>query len=723
MKRDGDRLDLLGCGVLGLLAALALGGAASDPDGLLLGVPSATSLILGLLGFVVVHRLGGAAAAVGFAVVPVLLLVGARLPGVAALSGPPLLALTFAGAVAALLTAPGTGRRLFFPVVLALYLVVAWRVQARVGPEGDEPHYLIVADSLLRDHDLDLTQDFKEARYRSFHSAPLEPHFRVRGRHGEIYSIHAIGLSLLLVPAYAVAGYPGASFFMALLAALLALELRELLRDWTGRDRLADGLAWVLALSPPLIHYAGLLFTEIPAALALAFALRRSRGPERHGVLGALAWGCALAFVPWLNVRYSLLPVVVLLYFLSQSQRPRGREIGAAVGPMIVSALVLVSYHSMLYGFFDPRRVYGRRPEFAWATLPEGLAGLLLDQEFGLLVYAPLFALALPGIGRLRRVGWREATLVGTLIVMALLTAGSWDMWRGGFNPPARFLVPLLPAMALAVAAQLEGGLSAPMALLLGWGLWTGLSGAWYPELVHRDRDGTSPFFRSLSGAEEWTALLPGYVLATPKRGALAAVWGGALALAVFVRRHGKPTASGFAAASLGLVAAAGLSSRISATPSGPRDAVRVIGRPAVLVPGLRIQADSSARWPAAALSWGPLYEPHRYPAGAPLAERLDLPAGSYTLRLETNPGLPASDLLPELVLVEERRLVPQPPRRLPFSRELQGLTTQFDIDGAGAITLGLEGGGPLLLHSIELKRSTFPAGSGLTPEKPKEAR
>jgi len=206
---------------------------------------------------------------------------GVPLAGVRAVSGPPLLALGLAGlAIVAVGVGRWPARRIFLPAIFLLYVVVAGRVQLQVGPEGDEPHYLMVAESLLRDGDLSLEEDYAEERYTVFKDAPLEPHYRVRGQGGEIYSLHAVGLSLLVLPAYALAGYTGASIFLALLAALLAWEIREWVRDLTGRDGVAEAAGWLFALTPPLLHYVGLVFTEIPAALAVAFALRRGRWPQ-----------------------------------------------------------------------------------------------------------------------------------------------------------------------------------------------------------------------------------------------------------------------------------------------------------------------------------------------------------------------------------------------------------------------------------------------------------
>ena len=68
-------------------------------------------------------------------------------------------------------------------------------------------------------------------------------------------------------------------------------------------------------------------------------------------------------------------PAVVVIHALWRHLRPR--TLVAVLVPCAVSALGLLAYHQALYGFWDPRRVYGRRPEFALSSLPEGLPGLL----------------------------------------------------------------------------------------------------------------------------------------------------------------------------------------------------------------------------------------------------------------------------------------------------------------------------------------------------------
>jgi hypothetical protein len=712
MDRGARWRGLSGLAVVAVLALIALGGAASTPGhGVLLGAPPALSLgLVACLAVLAARLLGfeGFGTCLGLAV-PLVLLVAPRLPGVAALSGPPLLALAAAGILGVLSSRieklPSAAAVL--AIVGVAYAVIAWRVQERVGPHGDEPHYLMVAESLLRDHDLRLEQDYAERRYAAFTREEIAPHYRVRGRGGAIYSVHAVGLSLLVLPAYALGGYPGVSFFMAALALLLVREILRLLVAVGVGERPALGLASLLALSPPLVQYVGLVFTEVAAALVLARALRGILAPAPWRPRDVIAWALPLCALPWFNVRYA--PVTAIVLAGALLARPARRVAAALAAVALVSAAGIMLYHRALYGFVDPRLVWGARPEFSLATLGEGLPGLALDQEFGLLPYAPLFAFCLPGMVRLARERTRLGAVALALLLAVVGTAGSWHMWRGGFNPPARFLVPLLPVFAVALARALRGGLGVAGALAAGWGLWVGACGAWDPSLVHRDRDGTAPFFRAWSGAEEWTRLLPGFVLeeSAHDRWRLTAVWTAALGAALLARRRPTPTAGGFAVGSSALLVAAGAASVLSSARSGGRDAVRVVDRPAVALPGARLVRGVAA-WAPSVLEWGPLYEPHRHPSGAAIGSRLPLPPGRYRV------DVGADVLGPEPPVLE---VWPDGARSgivTALGRTAEGLSGTVDVPtDARAVTVRLKGGSPIVLEELRLVVQPSTASSG----------
>jgi hypothetical protein len=680
---------------LGLTALALLGaaGAAARPGGaLLLGVPSGAAVLcvfLGALLLVLLVGVRGAAPVAGFSAFLVLIL-GPWIPGVSAVSGTPLLAVVLAGI--AILAA--TGRRVWtsralFPVTLLLFALVAARVRTQVGPEGDEPHYLMVADALLRDHGLSVEKCYAEGRYRAFHPAPLAPHYRVRGRDGHIYSLHAVGLSLLILPAYALGGYAGASFFMAFLGALLVREIRGLVSAWSENPSMGEGIGWVVGLGAPIIHYAGLIFTEVPAALIVALVLRG--GTRTLLPRAALGLGLAAAFLPWLNVRYAPLTLLLLLYLLAG--KPPLRAGLAAVIPSVLSGLALAAYHFVLFGFFDPRRVYGAHPELSWRAIPEGLQGLLLDQEFGLLVYAPVFILALPGLFGLCRQSLRRGAVAAGLVLVVAVTAASWPMWRGGFNPPGRFLLPVVPALAAGVAFRLRRGLGGAAALLIGWTLFTGLVGAHEPRLVHRDRDGTAPLFREASGAVEWTRLLPRFVLAEDDRYALGLLWGATLLVAALVPA-GDATLRGCALSSLALLAASGAATGLGEGKSDGREAVRLVGRRAVALPGFTGWARAPGVWGPESLEWGPLYEPHRHPGGVELGSRFALPPARYRLSLRAD--VLGTQPPPELSVAG---------RAVPFQETSDGWEGRFEVEeGLREETLLLLGGPPFLLKEITLE-------------------
>jgi hypothetical protein len=314
-----------------------------------------------------------------------------------------------------------------------------------------------------------------------------------------------------------------------------------------------------------------------------------------------------------------------------------------------------------------------------------------------------VLALALPGLWLvLRRQGLRRAFVVAALLAAVLLTAASWRMWWGGFTPPARFLVPVAPLLALAAAHAIAERLTARVALLAGWTLLTGFSGLVEPRLVHRDRDGSAPLFRHVSGAVEWTRLLPAYVLpdSDPARHRLALLWALGLALAAWpVRLRGRhPGAWGLGWATTGAVALSVLAARAGPGHADGREALGTLGRAAVAVPGWAVAR--STGWQPSDLGWDGLYEPHRNPGGRLLGGRLELPPETYELRMQVQP-LPGFGQ-PSLALRPEPGGAPEV--SLPVSCGPAACVARFTCPpGQRAVSLFLSGGGPLLVERLQL--------------------
>jgi len=97
----------------------------------------------------------------------------------------------------------------------------------------------------------------------------------------------------------------------------------------------------------------------------------------------------------------------------------------------------------------SPLAIYGGVPRDADGSPLRALAGLLLDRSFGLLPYAPVFLVALAGLAALVRARAWAPLLAGAAVLGPALV---WRMWWGGQCPPARFLVPMVPVLALALA-------------------------------------------------------------------------------------------------------------------------------------------------------------------------------------------------------------------------------------------------------------------------------
>jgi hypothetical protein len=364
-------------------------------------------------------------------------------------------------------------------LVLALALggCAAWAADPRT-PGGDEPSYLIITASLLKDGDLDLDNNHKQKDYASFYGGELPPDYRQRGLHGEIYSIHAPGVSVLVAPLFQFFGYTGARVMIVLLTAIGAMLTWRL--SWRVTDSPhAAWFAWAaVVLTPTFAMQSFMVFPDGPGLLAVAagtlMIVQLSRG-DAPGLLPVSLTGIALAALPWLHTRFAALAaglgaVIALRLFLADAPAKwRASRLAALLAIPVVSALLWFYFFKVLYGTFDPRAPYANEPQdLAW-VIPAILA-IFFDGQFGIAAYAPAVAASFAGFFMKPLVTSRrvvaEIGAIALVYVFAVTTVWMW--WAGVPATPARFLAPILPMLAVPLAVLWTRSAAATRALLSG---------------------------------------------------------------------------------------------------------------------------------------------------------------------------------------------------------------------------------------------------------------
>jgi hypothetical protein len=366
-------------------------------------------------------------------------------------------------------------------VAACFYLALSVWTTTVYPPTGDEVHYLLQAESLVQDHDLDLSNNLAKRDFRKFYPAPELDEHALPGRPG--WSKHFPALAYVLAPAYALAGRWGAAALLALLAAAAAAAVFSLARALGASERAALW-AWALAvLSPPLATYFDLVLTEVPAAWFLLMGVLAWRHGGSRGALGSVLCACALG---WLYPKY--LPVsLVLGLALPWAPGVRLRDLWL---PGVLAAAAGAAYlwvFGGLYGFRVGGNPFGEFHALWSAHSLKNFLGLWVDRDYGLLATAPAFLLALGGAAVRARAEARAAILTGAVLALHLVQYTLFVDFTGTGSVLSRYLLPaavLLWPFAAFGAERIEtGGGRAERGLawaLAAFGvLWAWLAAAW----------------------------------------------------------------------------------------------------------------------------------------------------------------------------------------------------------------------------------------------------
>jgi len=157
--------------------------------------------------------------------------------------------------------------------------------------------------------------------------------------------------------------------------------------------------------------------------------------------------------LPWVHVRFIPLAITVMAVATFEWLRRGGLWYLYAVLPFGISLQLMLAFYLVLYGYVPAAQEWG---EFSLRYLPAGLLGLLLDADRGLLVNAPVWGLALLGAVDSLRSFARRYWLPAVVTLPYLLVIASFNDWNGGWSPPSRMLVVLVPLFAVWLAHFLK---------------------------------------------------------------------------------------------------------------------------------------------------------------------------------------------------------------------------------------------------------------------------
>jgi hypothetical protein len=304
-----------------------------------------------------------------------------------------------------------------------------------------------------------------------FNRAQFVEGWFLHGRNGGFYQVHNPGLSFVLFPAYFIdrhffatsAGYqdvfptllPATNFLILLIWSIWSVVLYRLFRAYSGRD----GLAWILAatamLTMPVAAFGFQIYPEALGGLIVAgaFLWLMFREPDTTPLMLAVFWGAAVAFLPWLHVRFILMSLVLGAWAVFTLRRRRFAFAGGYA--VVFAALCLYAYH--LTGSFRPDAMYeaeGGASPWRLRDALEAMAAYPLDRIWGFLPHAPVYLFALPGWLLAMRRSPRVALLAALLIASLVVPSAGHGFTAAGATP-LRHLVAVVPLAMIALASTL----------------------------------------------------------------------------------------------------------------------------------------------------------------------------------------------------------------------------------------------------------------------------
>jgi hypothetical protein len=336
-------------------------------------------------------------------------------------------------------------------------------VQFSSPPSGDEPHYLIISQTLLKYHSLNVMLDYSNGDYHAFYPYAIDPHLSY-GARGQLMPLHSVGAPILWLLPFYLLGRLGAVLFITLLSVLIILNIYKLLITLNIGATYAFVVSLAYAIASPVYLYSHLTFIEPVGALICLYVLRKIFQKERT-LIEVVASSMLLGILPWIHIRFAFFELVLFFALLfsmyDQNRFKQFKYYAALLLPVTILFIAYEVYTFRFWGTFNPAAIeindiHNHSRPFVTNPL-HGIIGVFLDQQYGFLINFPIFILLFPGLFlAIKNHCTRYNLLMLIISIPYVLLFTSFKNWTGGWSPPARLIFVLLPLYSFYLAYALE---------------------------------------------------------------------------------------------------------------------------------------------------------------------------------------------------------------------------------------------------------------------------
>ena len=287
-----------------------------------------------------------------------------------------------------------------------------------------------------------------------------------KGKTGGVYQVHQPGVSFLMFPAYyldrqfggpgkrASSQWPGTliavnTFFLCLYALWTAMIFRFLRRVFD-----TIWVPWIatlaVVLSMPLAAFPFQIYPELAAGVLLFGVAAHLLFADRSTLGTSFFYGVLAGYLPWLHVRFSVLAAVLAAAGAILLRRDKRRIVGFLAGfALPLACLALYAYR--LTGSVLPTAMWPEdegRGVLSWVAMSRNSLGYLVDRDWGLFAYSPVYLLAVPGCWWMAKrrpvVFWLSA-----IAFLALFLPAAGHSLGAAGTTPMRLIVAVVPLAAL----------------------------------------------------------------------------------------------------------------------------------------------------------------------------------------------------------------------------------------------------------------------------------